>query len=146
MTPHPKYATAQVPSVFKNIWISVNCHHVSLVSNKHFGIKILFSVSIRDGSIRYRFHRLQLRTHVINFRSRLQLFENGVIDYDLFYRLRLQSRPSLVGNTRVPSADSSLLFEDSNSDMDSGSHSLKLIGLGLVIANCKSISRLVCQF
>ena len=32
----------------------------------------------------YRFHqlqlRLQLRTPVINFRSRLQLFENGVID------------------------------------------------------------------
>ena len=31
----------------------------------------------------YRFHQLQLRTHVINFRLRLQLFENGEIDYKL---------------------------------------------------------------
>ena len=35
----------------------------------------------------YRLHRLllrlQLRTHVINLRLRLQLFENGVIDYVL---------------------------------------------------------------
>ena len=31
----------------------------------------------------YRFHRLQLRTHVINFPLRLQLFENSVIDYKL---------------------------------------------------------------
>ena len=53
----------------------------------------------RDGSISsicrsdmvrlYRFHGLQLRTHVINFRLRLQLFENGVIDYKLQITIKI---------------------------------------------------------
>ena len=46
----------------------------------------------------YRFHRLQLqlRTHVINFRLRLQLFENGVIDYTLQITIIIETFSALV--------------------------------------------------
>ena len=68
---------------------------------------MLFSEMVRLNP----FHRLQLRTHVINFRLRLQLFENGVIDYKL--QLRLQSRPLSFSyymhtGTRVPCVRTSL--------------------------------------
>ena len=39
----------------------------------------------------YRFHRLQLRTHVINFKLRLQLLENGVIDYKLQITITIET-------------------------------------------------------
>ena len=47
----------------------------------------------------HRFHRLQLRTHVVNFRLRLQLLENGVIDYILPITIETFSVPDILCRT-----------------------------------------------
>ena len=55
----------------------------------------------------YQFHRLQLRTHVINFRLRLQLFENGVIDYKLQIMIISET---FLGNSLTNTEAAKLLY------------------------------------